>query len=238
MSEPTRQQVDWAADIDLRMPIAAQIHDRVKRAILKLELPPNARLSEKELSLRLGTSRTPVREALIKLSEEGLVDILPQRGTYVAPIRIEEVMEARFIREALEVAVVAKATEQCDAAFLAKLDTMLEQQHAAVVVGDMDAFLILDDQFHHAFSLKVALPRGWKLIQSVKSQLDRVRYLSLPDDAHLARLFEQHSSIVAAVRARDPELAADHMRTHLREVFSTVDRLAREQPHLFGGGLA
>ncbi|PRD42986.1 GntR family transcriptional regulator [Phyllobacterium phragmitis] len=199
-----------------------------------LELAPNEALSEKELSLKLGISRTPVREALIKLADEGLVDIFPQRGTYVSPIRVAEVLEAQFIREALEIAVVRRVAQDADAAFAARLDEQLRLQKQAADARNLDDFIALDDQFHHAFSDIASLPRSWKVIQSVKSQLDRVRYLSLPQPGHIEQLYMQHSDIAAAMQANDSDLAARHMKTHLREVFRSIDKLVKQHPSLFG----
>ncbi|PYE86593.1 GntR family transcriptional regulator [Phyllobacterium leguminum] len=229
-----RQAPDWTGPIDPKSPIGAQVHSQIKRAILTLELAPNEALSEKELSLKLGVSRTPVREALIKLADEGLVDIFPQRGTYVSPIRVAEVMEAQFIREALEIAVVRRVARGADAAFAARLDELLRLQKQAVDARHLDDFMVLDDQFHRAFSDIAALPRSWKVIQSVKSQLDRVRYLSLPQPGHIEQLYIQHADIAAAVKANDPDGTARHMKTHLRQVFSSIDELVKQHPSLFG----
>jgi len=219
--------------IDPKLSIAAQAHAQLRHQILTIQLQPNEALSEKELSLRLGVSRTPVREALIRLAEEGLVDIFPQRGTFVAPIRVSEVMEARFIREALEVTIVELIAGQGAEDLLPQLYELVERQEAAVASGETSAFMPLDEDFHRAMSRSASLPRAWKVIHNVKGQLDRVRYLSLPDPEHLKVLISQHRQIVEAIRLRDPDLAASHMRGHLQEVFKTIRPLLRERPDLF-----
>ena len=224
---------DAGIAIDPRQPITAQVYAYLKRAILTLALKPSEALSEKELALMLGVSRTPAREALIKLADEGLVDILPQRGTFVAPIRVAEVMEAQFIRESLEVAVVRRVAQQATPALLAQLEAGLRAQETATAAKDLEAFLRLDEEFHRSLSDAVVLPRAWKLIQNVKCQLDRVRYLSLPEPGHLEALCAQHAAIVGAIRIRDPDQAAETMRGHLQEVFRSIRLLLREQPNLF-----
>lgn len=231
-ARPTAE-VSATTEIDLRLPITGQVYAQLKRAILTLQFQPGEALSEKELSVKLGVSRTPVREALIKLSEEGLVDILPQRGSFVAPIRVAEVTEAQFIREALEVAVVRRAAEQCTDGLARRLDANLHRQRDAIVSQEQETFLRLDEEFHYTLSDGVMLPRAWKVIQNVKGQLDRVRFLSLPEPGHLEVLQAQHAAIVATVKAHDPNLAAEHMRTHLQEVFHSVRLLMREHPALF-----
>lgn len=227
------EAIDWSAAIDPKLPIAMQAHAWIRRAILSLELQPNAALSEKELSTRFGISRTPVREALIKLSDEGLVDIFPQRGTYVSPIRVKEVTEAQFIREALETAVARTAAEKANDAFKARLRENLAEQRVAMESGRLEDFMRLDEAFHRAFSEFASLPRAWHVIQNVKGQLDRVRYLSLPHPGHVTHLYEQHKAISDAVQAGDPDAAADHMRHHLREVFKSIDELMLERPEMF-----
>ena len=225
--------IDWTSVIDPKLPIATQVYAWIKRAILTLELKPNEALSEKELSVKFGISRTPVREALIKLSDEGLVDIFPQRGTYVSPIRVSQVVEAQFIREALEVAVVSKAAEKMEPIAAQQLRANLEAQSVAVRQADLQEFIRLDEAFHHTFSDLADMPRAWRVIQNVKGQLDRVRFLSLPHPGHLAQLYDQHTAIAEATIHGDAEQAARHMRHHLREVFKSVDDLIKERPELF-----
>jgi DNA-binding GntR family transcriptional regulator len=224
----------WGADFDPKRSIATQLYRRLRGSILTQKLAPNTALSEKDLAAQFGVSRTPVREALIKLADDGLVDVLPQRGTFVAPIRIAEVIEAQFIREALEIAVIRRVAAAPTPALLAQLDEALRQQQTAVDTRDLDTFLQLDENFHKAFCDYCELPRGWKVIQNVKGQLDRIRYLSLPEPGHLAILLDQHRQVVEAVRAGQPDLAAAQLKRHLQEVFGTVKYLVEQDPSLFG----
>jgi len=219
--------------IDLRQPIAGQIHDVLRRSIITMRLRPKEKVSESELAVALGVSRTPVREALIKLSEDGLVEILPQRGSFIAPIRLREVIEARFIREALEIAVVREAATNGEAAILARLKDLLEAQRTAARENDLDHFLELDEAFHHTFSESIDKQRCWRLIQTVKFQLDRVRYLSLPEPGNLALLIRQHAAIAQAVLAGDPAKAETVMRAHLREVLRYIEHKHAQDPDLF-----
>ncbi|SEP83466.1 DNA-binding transcriptional regulator, GntR family [Faunimonas pinastri] len=227
------QRASLDLPIDLKLPITGQVHAWLRDAILTMRLQPKEALSEKELSLRIGVSRTPVREALIRLADEGLVDIFPQRGTFVSPIRLAEVMEARFLREALETAIAARLAEEPETASVRVLQGFLAQQAEAIVAGDAARFMVLDEAFHRAISDSVSMPRAWKVIQSVKGQLDRVRYLSLPSPDHLHILIEQHTDIVDAIRLGDPTLAGQAMKVHLEEVFKTIQVLLREKPELF-----
>lgn len=223
----------WRAAFDLRRPIVTQIYLFLRGQILTLALPPKHKLSEKDLSERLGVSRTPVREALIRLAEEGLTDILPQRGTFVAPIRVPEVREAQFVREALETAIAGRAAETVSPQLEARLSDLLTRQSRAIAAGDRAMFYDSDEAFHQALCEHCGLGRTWKTLQNVKGQLDRVRYLSLPDHPHLETLLGQHQDVCAAITRGDSESAIAAMRLHLQEVFRTVETLMRERPEIF-----
>jgi DNA-binding GntR family transcriptional regulator len=228
MTRPAR-----AVAIDPRHPAAPQIHEVLRRSIITMRLRPRKKVSEAELALELGVSRTPVREALIKLAEDRLVEILPQRGSFITPIRLHEVLEARFIREALEIAVVREAAASGRAEILGRLEGLLQAQRAAARDKDLERFLDLDEAFHHTLSESIDKQRSWRLIQTVKHQLDRVRYLSLPEPGNLALLIRQHAAIAEAVLARKPEKAETLMRAHLREVLRFIEEKHAKEPDLF-----
>lgn len=219
--------------LDPKLPIGAQVYPLLKRMILSLELKPNAALSEKELALRFGISRTPVREALIRLADEDLVDVFPQRGTFVSPIRIAEVMDAQFLREALEAAVVRRAAEAPSPKLLRDMAILIDQQREVVEHGEPDDYMPLDEAFHRMLSDGIEMPRAWRLIQSVKGQMDRVRFLTLPDKRHLAMVTDQHAAIFDAIKAGDADAAEASMRTHLKEVLVSIHKLAAEMPAIF-----
>ncbi|MDF3214107.1 GntR family transcriptional regulator [Mesorhizobium sp. M7A.F.Ca.CA.001.09.2.1] len=220
--------------VNNRMPISPQIYERLRRAITTLAMLPSEALSEQDLAQQLGVSRTPVREALIRLADEGLIDILPQRGSFVAPIRLSDVEEAQFIREALEVSVVQKLAGHGSSAFIAAGRVNLAQQAKAVAEGDRELFLELDEGFHRSLCEEAGLPKSWRVIQVVKLQMDRVRYLSLPEPGHLETLLAQHVAIFEAVETGEAKQAGARMAAHLREVLRTVQRLNVARPDLFG----
>jgi GntR family transcriptional regulator, rspAB operon transcriptional repressor len=219
--------------INDRLPISPQIYERLRKAITTLAMLPSEGLSEQDLAAQLGVSRTPVREALIRLADNGLIDILPQRGSFVAPIRLKDVEEAQMIREALEVAVVERLAGRLRPEFSAIGRGNLAAQEAAVASKDHELFLDLDETFHRNLCEAACLARCWKVIQIVKNQMDRVRYLSLPAAGHLKLLLKQHRAILDAVEHGPPEEAARHMTAHLKEVLRSVKQLNLERPNLF-----
>jgi len=221
------------ATLDRRAAIGPQAQQLLRRAIISARLPPGLPLSENELAARLGVSRTPVREALGRLAEEGLVDVFPQYGTFVAPIRLAEVLEARFIREALECAVIREAAASPRPDLVRRLRRLIEEQTEAAAGRDLDAFLDRDEDFHRAFSEATGHLRVWKVTQGEKYQMDRIRFLSLPRIQSLPELIDQHGAMVDAVEAGDVDAAEAVMRRHLRAIFKAIEELSESQPELF-----
>lgn len=215
--------------LDKNSSVAVQVHYHLRQQILRLNLKPGMALSEKELSLQLGVSRTPVREAFIRLSEEGLVDIFPQRGTIVAPIRMDEIKEAQFLREILETAIVRRAAENIEKKFLNLLEANLAYQKKSLEHTDFTEFMELDEEFHHLLCQGVSFPRAWRVIQAVKGQLDRMRFIGLPQPGHAALMFHQHSVIFEAVKNGYPDMAAKEMAKHLTELWASIERMTLDE---------
>ncbi len=219
--------------LKLADPIVPQIIQILRQAIIEMRLKPGEALSEKEVALRYGVSRQPVREAFIKLAEAGLLQVLPSRGTYVVKISVREVLNARFVREAIECALVRSAAELIDSAGVARIEQLVADQKRAAEAGDSARFYALDEAFHRAIADCVECDPALRVVESARAQTDRVRYLSLPDASPLALLIAQHEAILDAIKARDPERAEAAMRTHLREILSALPRLAERFPDVF-----
>jgi len=210
-----------------------RVYQTLKRAIVELQLKPGHLLSEAEVAKRLGVSRQPVREAFIKLAEVGLVEVRPQRGTFVVLISRRDVTNARFIREAIEVAVVRKAAEEANAGSIALLGELVDKQRAVAQANDNAGFFRLDEAFHQAIAASVACEHAWRVVEDLKAQMDRVRYLSLPDATPIQVLVEQHTAILEAIRAHDPDAAEKAMRVHLMEILKSLPRIAEAHKELF-----
>lgn len=213
--------------------IGSRVYETVRQAIVQLQFRPGNPLSEAEIARQLGVSRQPVREAFIKLAEAGLVEIRPQRGTFVRLISRREVENARFLREAIEVAIVRKAAIDAAAANVAGMESLVAQQQAVARSGDNVAFLRLDEAFHQAIARSADCVDAWRVIEGLKAQMDRVRYLSLPQATPLDIIIEQHRAIVAAIAEHSPERAERAMREHLSEILISLPKLAVEHPAFF-----
>ena len=216
--------------------VRERLYRVLRQSIIRMVLAPGQALSEKELADAFDVSRQPVREAFIRLSEAGLVEVRPQRGTYVVRISQQAVLEARFVREAIEVAVAREAaTLGVAERTLEELRELIERQRRCSVSSDYDRFFQLDEAFHRALSLGVGHTAAWRVTEEVKAQLDRVRYLSIPDSTPIAKLTDQHSMIVEAIGRRDPEAASHAMSVHQREILQSLPELMRRFPEMFDG---
>lgn len=212
-------------------PVGAQVYRLLRQRIVGMSLVPGERISEAEIARSLAVSRQPVREAFIKLSEDGLVEIRPQRGTFVRRISLGAVMDARFVREAIEADIVRLVAETRDPSLIVELRAQLAAQ-ADLGDDETAAFLKLDEQFHQTLAEAAGKPFAWSVIRGVKVQMDRVRVLTtqrFPKD----KLVEQHVEIVDAIAAGDPEGAAAAMRAHLREILADLPTVGRENPDYF-----
>lgn len=220
--------------VDPARPVADQIHAGLKSAILRGLLPPGCLLSETEVGQRFGASRTPVRDAFTRLREDGLIVTWPSRGSFVAAISAQAIVQAQFLREALETACV---TRLCDTglsdADAATLQRNLRDQADALTAGDSETFQALDDAFHAALVRATGFERAETLLMREKSALDRLRMLPLADGAHMARLLDQHDAILSAILARDQRAAVTALRDHLRMVLATLADLAARHADLF-----
>jgi DNA-binding GntR family transcriptional regulator len=204
-----------------------------REAIVSLWLKPGQAVSEKEIASQLGVSRTPVREALMRLSDEGLIEVFRQSGTFVSPIKLHDVYEGQLVREALEIAVVRRATRKFDRRFESRFQALLARQRECAKWNDYDGFHALDEEFHRTISECSGTPRVWRIIISAKAQLDRVRRLGIRAPGQFQQILQQHESIVAGMKSGDEALAASALQEHLNAVFTSIRLLLDENSAYF-----
>jgi DNA-binding GntR family transcriptional regulator len=212
---------------------AVQIERDLREAIIRLDLTPGARLSEQEIATKLGVSRQPVREALIALSKSKLVSIRPNRGTVVSRISARQMMESRFVREAIETAVAARACVNFDPWIRSTIDDILGRQEAAVQKQDYHLFRKEDEQFHLAIATGAGCTLAWSVIADVKAHIDRVCNLQLRKLDSLGKLMREHQAIMDAIDQREPDQAVAAMRNHLNGILSDLPRIEADNPELF-----
>lgn len=216
-------------------PVNQQIYRYLRKDIVTCVIHPGSLLSEKEVSARFNVSRQPVREAFIKLAEAGLVQVLPQRGTFVRKISAQRVADGRFIREAVEIAVVRRAALEIGPAGLMALEHNLQLQRLAAERHDSQAFLALDDEFHRLIAEGIDCLLAWETVENIKATLDRVRFLTLSEVSPPENLIQQHEEIYQALKAQDADGAEAAMRRHLQEMILTITPIAKRNSAWFEG---
>lgn len=214
--------------------VTDMVFDQLYDRIVSLDLPPGSRLSEADVAKQMAVSRQPVRDAFYRLSQKGFLLIRPQRSTVVAPISVEAVHRARFIRTALELETTRAALQRAGAADLAGLDELIARQQDAVDRDARAEFHALDDAFHARICEIAGQAHAWDVIRDSKVHMDRVRYLSLRNGAPLA--LADHRRILAGFRARDEAAATGEMRAHLSRIAGIIDGIRAEHREYFGGG--
>jgi len=226
-------QATGEGDRVTRITTAVAIYRRLHEAIVGMEVLPGTPLQDKVLCARFAVSRTPVREALIRLAEDGLVDIFPQSGTFVSRIKGEAVPEALAIRQALEGVTVVRLTQDCGPAALARLDHVIERQVFVAGQGDMAGFHQADELFHETIAGLSGHPGIWRLLKQVKAQIDRTRRLTLPVPGRMSQVVEEHRVIRDAIAAGDPVAAQAAMSRHLSAVLPDLETLRVRYPRYF-----
>ena len=205
-----------------------RVYNDLRRRIRELTLPPGEPLRRDEIALELGVSRAPVSEAIARLADEALVDVFPQHGSFVAPIRASDVREALFIRTGLEVEAIRRAALTRDAGLLARLDANLDAQAEALKAGDLALFYDLDDAMHAAIFATLGMARAERLLEAARAPLDRPRRILLPEDGRPEATLVEHRRLVDAIRSGDVEFAAAAMRVHLSMVSAIIERTLTE----------
>ena len=205
---------------------AQNIFELMRTDIVLGVLKPLDPIRESEIAERLGVSRTPVREALLRLQNLGLVDIYPQSGTRVAPIRLEKVRAAQLIREAVEVEVVRRACRDASDAALDAIAHVIEDQAVAAKRNDLRRLFELDEDFHRAIYRAAGLTSVADELEDVKVHLNRLRYVSVNWPRGADKITGEHEEILAALRRRNEEAAANAMQAHLRAVLPVLERIA------------
>ncbi len=213
---------------------SAQIFDCLREDIVSMSLTPGQKLSESQLAERFNVSRTPVREALARLVELGFVEVRPQRGSFVTSLSVQSILESRFIREAIEVAVVNTLADTAASHDFSAAHANLKEQEAAAEARDSALFLRLDDAFHQLLANATGFPKSASVIEAEKAHMDRVRNLSLKElEGQYAQVIRQHRAILDAIEAGDAARARNAMMTHLNEVHHILHIAPEKYPEYF-----
>jgi DNA-binding GntR family transcriptional regulator len=209
---------------------APQVFDRLRELITSLALPPGSPLSRTALAEQFGLSSTPIRDALMRLDEEGLVEVFPQHATVVSRIDVKLAQQAHFLRQALELEIVRALALDHGPHLVDELNETIAQQQRFAKAGDFAEFTSADNDFHrqlYAATDRLAL---WALVRSRSGHIDRLRQLHLPSPGKAQDILRHHKLIVKAIAASEPEAAQQHLRTHLSGTLAYLDRIRARYP--------
>ncbi len=216
--------VIWPVDrIDRTKPLRDQVYSLLRLMILTGSLQPRGTLDEKAIAVQLGVSRTPVREAVQKLSAEDLVEIKPQSGTLVAAISPSAIFQAYLIRRALESETVAAAAGKMTTNDGVRLEGNFHQHRLAIEREQFVEAIRLDDEFHRIIAEVADLPLLWRAITLFKAQIDRCRYQTIVSKESGEATLQQHRDIIEALEERDPERAKEKMQAHLDRTYTVIE---------------
>ena len=214
--------------------VGPQIFDRLKMAILTMDIAPGSLIPEVDVGRRFSASRTPVREALMRLREAGLVVTSAGRGNFATKLSEERLREAQFIRQILETGIVETLCRTgLSETSRTAIEANLEAQGRNLLKEKKHEFQRLDDAFHQALALATGVPRMASILEREKMVLDRLRVLSLDDTSHIKTLHRQHADIFEAIAKQDSKSAVSVMTEHLTSVLQTLSTLAARHREYF-----
>lgn len=213
---------------------AEDVYTIVKEKILNLTYKPGYSLSAFTLSEELEVSRSPVREALIRLAAENLVEIFPQIGTRVSLINLDKVSEERFLRKSLEESAIRTFVNNPSAKHIQRMRALIEEQIVSLQNKDMVLFLQQDDAFHEEYFIAINKRACWELSLNFTSNEHRLRLLSLSSvGGTLDTVIETHQNLLAAIEMQDEQKAVAVMRQHLGRISNEISKLVAQYPEIF-----
>jgi DNA-binding GntR family transcriptional regulator len=216
--------------LDRNRRAAPQVYERLRGLITALTLPPGVPLSRTALATEFGLSSTPIRDALMRLAEEGLVDVFPQHATLVSRIDVRQAELAHFLRQALELEVVRMLALQAEPDLLADLDALIARQRRFAKEVDLEAFMAADNEFHARLYAAADKQDLWMLVRSRSGHIDRLRRLHLPSPGRAQAILKHHRLIAQAIGDGKPDAAQAHLRVHLSGTLGELAAIRSRHP--------
>jgi len=239
-SSPAKQEPSAALRLkplsDFSGSLGQRVYQTLRQAILSLEYRPGEILRKPEICDALGVSRSPVADAVARLQAEGLVDVVPQAGTFVARFSMHEIREGAFLREAIEVAAIERVAPRISDDQLQLLRRNLTVQAALVADGDIPGFYAMDSAMHELLLSFTGFPRLAQVSETAWLHVNRARQLILPVPGRVQATLAEHQAILAALETRSPTAAREAIQAHLRQLITYLEPLERERPDLFSPG--
>ena len=212
---------------------AAQVYEQLRDMILSLKLTPGTVLSRADLQRQFRLSSTPVRDALMRLDEAGLVEVFPQSGTIVSLIDVPLARQAQFLRRAIEQEAVRVLAEAPDRTLIGRLRDVIREQASLAKSKNLERFDDADLAFHKLLYEAAGVPDLWSLVRHRSGHIDRIRRLHLPIGGKANQIVRDHTAIVDAIEKREPDLAQAELRGHLSRSLAFSAELRASFPGYF-----
>lgn len=222
------------ANSGMKNTIQGAVYHTLKQGIITMKLVPGTVMSTQEMATHLNVSRTPVREAFIRLQEEGLVDVIPQRETMVSRIDLKRVEEERFIRESLELAIIQPFLQKCNAEHFMLLREYIEEQKKCYFEKNYADFVYCDNQFHKLFFEVAEHNLAWDTLINVNGHYNRIRILTVQNDDTIVSTIRQHDRIVTMMeQGADNDMVRAELANHVKKINYEKTELIKQYPDYF-----
>jgi DNA-binding GntR family transcriptional regulator len=213
--------------------IQDSVYASLRKSITNLNLAPGTVISEKEIALKFKVSRTPVRETFIHLAKEGLVQVIPQKGTVVSLIDLSRVEQESFLRESLELAVLEPFIANCGKEQFAALEELINKQKTAMDSGSYIKFVDYDDAFHRILFETAGQDLSWDVLQNIGGHYHRARLLTTKIRGIASEVVGQHKKLLSALKKKDLGGARKVLKGHLHKISGEEKLLRDEFPRYF-----
>lgn len=213
--------------------IRSTVYHVIRNNIMTFQLKPGTTISTQEIAKKLSVSRTPVREAFIRLQQDGLVDIFPQRETVVSKINLERLHQEFFLRQSLECAAMDHAMRNVSQKNISQLKENINKQTVSVKKKEFDIFMKLDNEFHKLIFELAEMPLVWDAIQTMNSHYDRVRIISLWNNEIFENLLMEHQLILTAIEEKSTSLAKKYIKQHISQLNKQLNTFIKLYPEYF-----
>jgi DNA-binding GntR family transcriptional regulator len=216
-------------DMDAYLPLRDVVFNTLRDAILKGELEPGERLMEIHLADKLGVSRTPIREAIRMLEQEGLAITVPRKGAQVARMTEKDLQDVLEIRDALDELAVINACKYITPELLDELRVAMKHFEDAVSANEIRRIVEADEEFHNVIYRAANNPKLENIVLNLKEQMYRYRYEYIKDNADYAQLVAEHTAIAQGLKDKNQEYVRQIMHTHLENQVEGVKSVIRKQ---------
>ena len=220
---------DLKLDTDAYLPLRDVVFNTLRDSILKGELEPGERLMEIHLANKLGVSRTPIREAIRMLEQEGLAVTIPRKGAQGAKMTEKDLQDVLEIRDALDELAALNACKNMTSEYLSELRSSMVAFKNAADRGNVREIVEADEQFHNVIYRAADNPKLMVIVQNLKEQMYRYRYEYVKDNANYAQILQEHAEIIAGLEKRDQEYVREIMHAHLENQVEAVRSVIRRQ---------